>query len=100
MRAGTRRLLLLASEAGIPTQRDVYNFYRSDVASAIESVNYTDPPDGHPFRFVYTRTPVGPFLQILTSHVYTDGRSATDLDEFPAPKLKKPPRRGSATADW
>ena len=33
----TRRLLLLAAEAGIPTQRDVYNFYRSDVASAIES---------------------------------------------------------------
>ena len=33
----TRRLLLLASEAGIPAQRDVYNFYRSDVASAIES---------------------------------------------------------------
>lgn len=33
----TRRLLLLASEAGIPAQRDIYNFYRSDVASAIES---------------------------------------------------------------
>jgi peptidase M42 family hydrolase len=33
----TRRLLLLAAEAGIPAQRDVYNFYRSDVASAIES---------------------------------------------------------------
>jgi peptidase M42 family hydrolase len=33
----TRRLLLLASDAGIPVQRDVYNFYRSDVASAIES---------------------------------------------------------------
>ncbi|HVM18535.1 MAG TPA: osmoprotectant NAGGN system M42 family peptidase [Egibacteraceae bacterium] len=33
----TRRLLLLASDAGIPAQRDVYNFYRSDVASAIEA---------------------------------------------------------------
>ena len=33
----TRRLLLLAAEAEIPTRRDVYNFYRSDVAAAIES---------------------------------------------------------------
>ena len=33
----TRRLLRLAAEANIPAQRDVYNFYRSDVASAIES---------------------------------------------------------------
>ena len=33
----TRRLLRLAGEADIPAHRDVYNFYRSDVASAIES---------------------------------------------------------------
>jgi galactofuranosylgalactofuranosylrhamnosyl-N-acetylglucosaminyl-diphospho-decaprenol beta-1,5/1,6-galactofuranosyltransferase len=30
---------------------------------------------------------------------YTDGRSATDLDEFPAPKLKKPPRRGKGVGN-
>jgi peptidase M42 family hydrolase len=33
----TRRLLRLCSELGIPAQRDIYNFYRSDIASAIES---------------------------------------------------------------
>jgi peptidase M42 family hydrolase len=33
----TRKLLLLAEESGIPANRDVYNFYRSDVAAAIES---------------------------------------------------------------
>ncbi len=29
---------------------------------------------------------------------YPDGRAAVALDEFPAPKLKKPPRRGRAVA--
>jgi galactofuranosylgalactofuranosylrhamnosyl-N-acetylglucosaminyl-diphospho-decaprenol beta-1,5/1,6-galactofuranosyltransferase len=29
---------------------------------------------------------------------YTDGRNATDLDSFPAPRRKKPPRKGQAIA--
>jgi putative aminopeptidase FrvX len=33
----TRRLWRLCHELGIPAQRDVYNHYRSDVASAIEA---------------------------------------------------------------
>jgi putative aminopeptidase FrvX len=33
----TRKLLLLAEELGIPARRDVYNYYRSDIASAIEA---------------------------------------------------------------
>lgn len=31
---------------------------------------------GHPFRFVYTRTPEKHILQIMTSHVFTDGKAA------------------------
>jgi hypothetical protein len=30
----------------------------------------------HPFRFIYTRTPRGPYLQVITTHVYTDGKAA------------------------
>ena len=33
----TRKLLRLCAELGIPTQRDVYNFYRSDIAAAMEA---------------------------------------------------------------
>ena len=33
----TRKLLHLADELGVPTQRDVFNFYRSDIASALEA---------------------------------------------------------------
>jgi peptidase M42 family hydrolase len=33
----TRKLIRLAEEHGIPIQRDVYNFYRSDAAAALES---------------------------------------------------------------
>ncbi|WP_444997186.1 condensation domain-containing protein [Aliikangiella sp. IMCC44359] len=40
----------------------------------------------HPFRFILLSTPSRNFLQILTTHVYTDGRSAniftTDLMRF------------------
>lgn len=32
--------------------------------------------DGHPFRFIYTRTPDKHILQILTSHTFTDGKAA------------------------
>ncbi|MFD0727091.1 hypothetical protein [Lysobacter brunescens] len=32
--------------------------------------------DGHPFRFIYTRTPDRHILQILTSHTFTDGKAA------------------------
>ena len=32
--------------------------------------------NAHPFRFIYTRTPRGAYLQIITSHVYTDGKAA------------------------
>ncbi len=42
--------------------------------------------DNHPFRFILLNTPSRKFLQILTTHVYTDGRSAniftTDLMRF------------------
>jgi len=33
----TRKLLRLCAELGIPAQRDVYNYYRSDIASALEA---------------------------------------------------------------
>lgn len=33
----TRKLLRLCAELGIPAQRDVYNYYRSDVAAAMEA---------------------------------------------------------------
>lgn len=33
----TRKLLRLAAELGIPAQRDVYNYYRSDIAAAMEA---------------------------------------------------------------
>jgi len=33
----TRKLLRLAEELGIPAERDVYNYYRSDSAAALES---------------------------------------------------------------
>lgn len=33
----TRKLLRLCAELGIPTQRDVYNYYRSDIAAAMEA---------------------------------------------------------------
>lgn len=33
----TRKLLRLCAELGIPAQRDVYNFYRSDIAAALEA---------------------------------------------------------------
>jgi peptidase M42 family hydrolase len=33
----TRKLLRLADDLGIPAQRDVYNYYRSDSAAALES---------------------------------------------------------------
>jgi peptidase M42 family hydrolase len=33
----TRRLLRLAEELDIPTRRDVFNYYRSDIAAAIEA---------------------------------------------------------------
>ena len=92
----TRRLLLLASEAGIPAQRDVYNFYRSDVASAIESgaemraalIGFgVDASHGHerthldgirhvaelltvylqtPLTFDFDRRPVGPVEEFIT----------------------------------
>lgn len=32
--------------------------------------------DGHPFRFIYTRTPEKHILQFLTSHTFTDGKAA------------------------
>lgn len=32
--------------------------------------------DGHPFRFFYTRTPDRHVLQIITTHIYTDGKAA------------------------
>ncbi len=32
--------------------------------------------DRHPFRLIYTATPSGFYLQIITSHVYTDGKAA------------------------
>lgn len=32
--------------------------------------------DKHPFRFIMIKTPSRCFLQVLTTHVYTDGRSA------------------------
>lgn len=92
----TRRLLLLADEAGIPTQRDIYNFYRSDVASAIESgaemraalIGFgVDASHGHerahldgiravaelltiylqtPLTFDFDRRPVGPVEEFIT----------------------------------
>ncbi|WP_031371216.1 hypothetical protein [Lysobacter antibioticus] len=31
---------------------------------------------GHPFRFIYTRTPEKHILQFLTSHTFTDGKAA------------------------
>lgn len=92
----TRRLLLLASEADIPVQRDVYNFYRSDVASAIESgaemraalIGFgVDASHGHerthldgvravaelltvylqtPLTFDFDRKPVGPVEEFIT----------------------------------
>ena len=92
----TRRLLLLASEAGIPAQRDIYNFYRSDVASAIESgaemraalIGFgVDASHGHerthldgirhvaelltvylqtPLTFDFDRRPVGPVEEFIT----------------------------------
>ncbi|HVM00660.1 MAG TPA: osmoprotectant NAGGN system M42 family peptidase [Egibacteraceae bacterium] len=33
----TRKLLRLCAELGIPAQRDVYNYYRSDIAAALEA---------------------------------------------------------------
>ncbi|MGO1001222.1 hypothetical protein [Lysobacter sp. CA196] len=32
--------------------------------------------DGHPFRFIYIRTPEKHILQFLTSHTFTDGKAA------------------------
>lgn len=32
--------------------------------------------NGHPFRFIYTRTPDKHILQFMTSHVFTDGKAA------------------------
>ena len=92
----TRRLLLLAAEAEIPAQRDIYNFYRSDVASAIESgaemraalIGFgVDASHGHerthldgirhvaelitvylqtPLTFDFDRKPVGPAEDFIT----------------------------------
>ena len=92
----TRRLLLLASEADVPAYRDVYNFYRSDVASAIESgaemraalIGFgVDASHGHerthldsirsvaelvtvylqtPLTFDFDRRPVGPAEEFIT----------------------------------
>lgn len=35
--------------------------------------------DGHPLRFIYTRTPDRHILQIITTHIFTDGKAATLL---------------------
>jgi peptidase M42 family hydrolase len=104
----TRRLLLLASEAGIPAQRDVYNFYRSDVASAIESgaemraalIGFgVDASHGHerthldgirhvaelltvylqtPLTFDFDRHPVGPVEEFITQEEAEAARGIGD----------------------
>jgi peptidase M42 family hydrolase len=104
----TRRLLLLASEAGIPTQRDVYNFYRSDVASAIQAgaemraalIGFgVDASHGHerahldgirsvaelltvylqtPLTFDFDRKPVGPVEEFITQEEAEAARGLGD----------------------
>ena len=104
----TRRLLLLASEAGIPTQRDVYNFYRSDVASAIQAgaemraalIGFgVDASHGHerahldgirsvaelltvylqtPLTFDFDRRPVGPVEEFITQEEAEAARGLGD----------------------
>ena len=104
----TRRLLLLASEAGIEAHRDVYNFYRSDVASAIESgaemraalIGFgVDASHGHerthldgvravaelltvylqtPLTFDFDRKPVGPVEEFITQEEAEAARGIGD----------------------
>ncbi len=104
----TRRLLLLAAEAGVPAQRDVYNFYRSDVASAIESgaemraalIGFgVDASHGHerthldgirhvaelltvylqtPLTFDFDRKPVGPVEEFITQEEAEAARGVGD----------------------
>jgi peptidase M42 family hydrolase len=91
----TRRLLHICSELGIPARRDVFNFYRSDIAAAIESGAETraallgfgvDASHGHERTHL---DGIRHIAELLAAYLQTpltfaaDARPASPVEEFP-----------------
>jgi len=100
----TRRLLGLAREYGIPHARDVFRYYRSDAASAVESGNDIRTAlmcfgvDGsHGYERTHLQS-LKCLTELLMLYVQTDPvipadeAMLSDLDAFPEQHTVAPPR--------
>ena len=102
----SRRLLALAAEHGIDHRRDLYGFYRSDTASALQAGAHSraaligagiDASHGHERTHLdgirRTAELVAVYLQTELTFPYWDARAQGDLADFPSRSVQPAPEQ-------
>ena len=102
----SRRLLALAAEHGIEHRRDLYGFYRSDTASALQAGAHSraaligagiDASHGHERTHLdgirRTAELVAVYLQTELTFPYWDARAQGDLADFPSRSVQPAPEQ-------
>jgi peptidase M42 family hydrolase len=102
----SRRLAALADEHGIDHRRDLYGFYRSDTASALQAGAHSraaligfgiDASHGHERTHLdgirRTAELVAVYLQTELTFPYWDRRSQGDLADFPSRSVQPAPEQ-------
>ena len=102
----SRRLLALAAEHGIDHRRDLYGFYRSDTASALQAGAHSraalvgagiDASHGHERTHLdgirHTAELIAVYLQTELTFPYWDARAQGDLVDFPSRSVQPAPEQ-------